>query len=141
MGSSRNASSLKDMEHPIPSTPTKPNLAGPATAGLTSRSWNGPRPPGLNRLPDDPATHPVRYLPGVGPRIGELLAAKGIETASDLIHFFPYRYLDRRRLDPIRTLSPGPKTVVGKVLSAGLLYLGRRRIYEIVLGDDTGAGS
>lgn len=69
------------------------------------------------------------------------MAEKGILTAADLLGFFPYKYLDRRSLSEIRTLAPGQGTVVGKVLSSGIVYLGRRRLFEIALGDETGVVS
>jgi len=33
---------------------------------------------------------PVQYVKGVGPRIGEILGAKGIYTVGDLLHYLPF---------------------------------------------------
>ncbi|MBI2982119.1 MAG: ATP-dependent DNA helicase RecG [Deltaproteobacteria bacterium] len=85
---------------------------------------------------------PVRFIPGVGPRLAELLREKRILTACDLLYFFPFRYIDRSRLDKVRTLSPGQKTVVGQVFGSGLVFFrNRRRLFEVILGDETGTVS
>jgi len=34
----------------------------------------------------------VKFVRGVGPQISEMLAAKGIETAEDLLYHLPFRY-------------------------------------------------
>ena len=33
---------------------------------------------------------PVQYVKGVGPRIADVLAAKGIRTVGDLLHYLPF---------------------------------------------------
>ena len=38
----------------------------------------------------------VMYVKGVGPRVAEMLAAKGIQTAEDLLYHLPFRYEDRQ---------------------------------------------
>ncbi len=86
--------------------------------------------------------HPLRYIKGVGPAIAELLAQKGIESLRDLLDFFPFKYLDRRSLTPIKSLTPGPDRVTaGRILTCGIAFGGRtrRKIFEILLGDDSGA--
>ena len=39
---------------------------------------------------------PIMYVKGVGPRVSEMLAAKGILTAEDLLYHLPFRYEDRQ---------------------------------------------
>jgi len=39
---------------------------------------------------------PVMYARGVGPKVAEMLAAKGIQTAEDLLYHLPFRYEDRQ---------------------------------------------
>jgi len=41
-------------------------------------------------------TTPVQYVKGIGPRLADVLAAKGIHTVDDLLHYLPFRYEDRR---------------------------------------------
>src|SRR6266571_2912775 len=48
----------------------------------------------------------VQYVKGIGPRIAEILAAKGIHTVDDLLHYLPFRYEDRvnpRGISELRT--------------------------------------
>ena len=46
------------------------------------------------------------YLPGVGPKRKEILVSQlNIKTWDDLIEYYPYKYVDRSRVYPIRELS------------------------------------
>ena len=49
----------------------------------------------------------LRSLPGVGPKVAEKLAARGLETVQDLWLHLPLRYEDRTRVTPIGALQPG----------------------------------
>ncbi|WP_341841276.1 ATP-dependent DNA helicase RecG [Chitinophaga caseinilytica] len=50
--------------------------------------------------------NPIEYLKGVGPQRGELLRKEiNIHTFRDLLEYFPFRYIDRTRIDKIRELS------------------------------------
>ncbi len=51
------------------------------------------------------AARPIQYVKGVGPRLAEKLAARGIRTPQDALYFFPKDYEDRRRMVPIRELA------------------------------------
>ena len=49
----------------------------------------------------------IQYLGGVGPKRAELLRRElGIETLSDLIHLYPFRYVDRSGITPIAEVRP-----------------------------------
>ncbi len=49
----------------------------------------------------------IKYLPGIGPKRGELLTKElGISTFRDLLYFFPFRYIDRSHIYTIRELLP-----------------------------------
>ena len=49
----------------------------------------------------------IQYLSGVGPKRAALLKSElGIETLNDLIHFYPFRYIDRSRVVPIAQVQP-----------------------------------
>ena len=38
----------------------------------------------------------IQYLPGVGPRRAALLRSElGVNTVGDLVHLYPFRYIDR----------------------------------------------
>ncbi len=49
----------------------------------------------------------IKYLPGIGPKRGELLSKElGIFTFRDLLYFFPFRYLDRSHIYTISEVVP-----------------------------------
>ena len=49
----------------------------------------------------------IKYLPGIGPKRGELLTKElGISTFGELLYFFPFRYIDRSHIYTIRALQP-----------------------------------
>ena len=58
-----------------------------------------------------------------------MLQSKGIETAEDLINYFPFRYEDRSNLKTIAQLAPGElATVIAEVRSAKVTGLRRRNL-------------
>ena len=49
----------------------------------------------------------IQFLPGVGPKRAQLLKSElGVETFSDLIHLYPFRYIDRSSLQKIADVRP-----------------------------------
>ncbi|MBI2889960.1 MAG: ATP-dependent DNA helicase RecG [Nitrospirae bacterium] len=83
---------------------------------------------------------PVRYVKGVGPKIGAALEAAGIRTLEDLVCFFPRTYEDRRSVTTFRNIRPGETvTTTGRVVGSRLrLTAGRRQLLEVTLTDGTG---
>jgi ATP-dependent DNA helicase RecG len=78
---------------------------------------------------------PVKYVKGVGPRIGEVLAAKGIHTVGDLLHYLPFRYEDRLNPRGIAELRPGEMaTVIGEVRNSGLFRTRKMPIFQLTIG-------
>src|ERR1700732_4872217 len=78
---------------------------------------------------------PVQYVKGVGPRIAEVLAAKGIHTVGDLLHYLPFRYEDRLNPRGISELRPGEMaTVVGEVRNSGLFRTRSMPIFQLTVG-------
>ncbi|MBS1605463.1 MAG: hypothetical protein JST42_22555, partial [Bacteroidetes bacterium] len=52
-------------------------------------------------------TNPIEYLKGVGPLRAELLKKElGIFTFQDLLEHFPYRHVDRTKVNLIREIGP-----------------------------------
>ena len=48
----------------------------------------------------------IKFLPGVGPKRAEMLAAEaGIQTFRDLLYYFPYKYIDKTRFYTISELD------------------------------------
>ncbi|NLU22281.1 MAG: ATP-dependent DNA helicase RecG [Phycisphaerae bacterium] len=89
-------------------------------AGATPRPNPSPKPGAQggaqNAPPAGPLDKPVQYLRGVGPARARLLANLGIHTVGDLIEFFPFRYEDQGRPQPIDTLIlDEPATVLGMI--------------------------
>jgi ATP-dependent DNA helicase RecG len=78
---------------------------------------------------------PVQYVKGVGPRIGEVLATKGIHTVGDLLHYLPFRYEDRLNPRGISELRPGEMaTVIGEVRNSGLFRTRKMPIFQLTVG-------
>ncbi|MGE0405685.1 MAG: ATP-dependent DNA helicase RecG [Candidatus Korobacteraceae bacterium] len=79
---------------------------------------------------------PVQYVKGIGPRLAEILAAKGITTVEDLLFYLPFRYEDRANPRRIGELRPGETaSIVGEVRSSMLFRTRRMPIFELVVGD------
>jgi ATP-dependent DNA helicase RecG len=77
----------------------------------------------------------VKFVRGVGPRVSEMLAEKGIQTAEDLLYHLPFRYEDRQNPRSLDELVPGEvASVIGEVRGAALMRTRRGPIYEITLG-------
>ncbi len=75
------------------------------------------------------------YVRGVGPRVAELLAAKDIQTAEDLLYHLPFRYEDRQNPRSLDELKPGEMaSVIAEVRGAALLRTRRMPIFEMTLG-------
>jgi len=78
---------------------------------------------------------PVQYVKGVGPRIAEVLAAKGIHSVGELLHYLPFRYEDRLNPRGISELRAGEMaTVVGEVRNSGLFRTRSMPIFQLTVG-------
>ncbi len=78
---------------------------------------------------------PVQYVKGIGPKLAEILAAKGIATVDDLLHYLPFRYEDRLNPRGIAELRPGEMaTVIGEVRNSGLFRTRRMPIFQLTVG-------
>ena len=74
----------------------------------------------------------VQYIKGIGPRLAEVLAAKGIRTLQDLLHYLPFRYEDRLNPRGIAELRPGEMaTVIAEVRTSGLFRTRRMPIFQM----------
>src|SRR5580700_5615584 len=80
-------------------------------------------------------TTPVQYVKGIGPRLAEILATKGIATVGDLLNYLPFRYEDRLNPRGIAELRPGEMaTVIGEVRNSGLFRTRRMPIFQLTVG-------
>ena len=82
----------------------------------------------------EPST-PVQFVKGIGPRIAEVLAAKGIQTVDDLLHYLPFRYEDRLNPRSVAELRAGEMaTVIAEVRNSGLFRTSRMPIFQLTVG-------
>src|SRR5580692_363523 len=80
-------------------------------------------------------TTPVQYVKGIGPKMAEILATKGIATVSDLLHYLPFRYEDRLNPRGIAELRAGEMaTVIAEVRNSGLFRTRRMPIFQLTVG-------
>jgi ATP-dependent DNA helicase RecG len=80
---------------------------------------------------------PVKYVKGVGPRIAESLAEKGITTVEDLLYYLPFRYEDRINPRTITELRTGEMaSLVAEVRTSGLFVTRRSgtRLFHMTAG-------
>ncbi|MGE5111753.1 MAG: ATP-dependent DNA helicase RecG [Acidobacteriaceae bacterium] len=78
---------------------------------------------------------PVQYVKGIGPRIAEALAAKGISTVEDLLYYLPFRYENRINPRTIAELKPGEMaSVIAEVRTAALFRTRRLPLFEMTAG-------
>src|SRR5437868_11169546 len=77
----------------------------------------------------------VQYVKGIGPRLSEILAAKGLRTVDDLLHYLPFRYEDRLNPRGIAELRAGEMaTVIAEVRTSGLFRTRRMPIFQMTAG-------
>ncbi|HVI58684.1 MAG TPA: ATP-dependent DNA helicase RecG [Luteimonas sp.] len=87
----------------------------------------------------DPAHLPLSGLPGVGPRVAEKFAARGLATLQDLWLLLPRQYEDRTRIAPIRGLQAGVPVQVEGVVEAVERGFRYRPLLRVAIGDDSNA--
>jgi ATP-dependent DNA helicase RecG len=75
------------------------------------------------------------YVKGVGPKVAEMLAPKGILTAEDLLYHLPFRYEDRQNPRSLDELQPGETaSVIAEVRGSALLRTHKAPIFELTVG-------
>jgi ATP-dependent DNA helicase RecG len=78
---------------------------------------------------------PVMYVKGVGPQVAQMLAAKGILIAEDLLYHLPFRYEDRQNPRSLDELLPGETaSVIAEVRGSLLLKTRKAPIFEMTVG-------
>ncbi|MBC9930715.1 ATP-dependent DNA helicase RecG [Chitinophaga qingshengii] len=86
-------------------------------------------------------SNPIEYLKGVGPQKGELLRKEaGIHTFGDLLQYFPFRYVDRTKIDKIASLSGYEDFVQirGRILRMEVVGENRSKRLVATFKDETG---
>lgn len=90
---------------------------------------------------NDTLLTPIEYLKGVGPQKGALLRKElHIHTFADLLHFFPYKYIDKSRYYKIRELqaSLAEVQIVGKIIGVKTVDQKRGQRLQALFADETG---
>lgn len=78
----------------------------------------------------------IEELNGMGRGVARRLRKKGLRTLWDLLNFLPVRYEDRRDLKRIAQIREGEiSPFKGKILALGEVNYGRRKVFEVVVGD------
>ncbi len=83
----------------------------------------------------------IKFLSGVGPRKAEILNKElGIFTCSDLLYYFPYKYVDRTKFYTCREITGemGYVQIIGKIRSVELSGTGAKARLSALLYDETG---
>lgn len=84
---------------------------------------------------------PIVYLKGVGPKRAELLQKElGVFTYEQLLHHYPFRYIDRTRFYKINELNPDMPLVqvIGKIMTKETIGEKQKRRIVARFGDETG---
>ncbi|MBK8928120.1 MAG: ATP-dependent DNA helicase RecG [Chitinophagaceae bacterium] len=84
---------------------------------------------------------PIEYLTGISAQRGELLRKElNISTFSDLLNHFPYRHVDKTKVDKIAALKSSIEYayVAGTLISLELITTGKTRRLVGILKDNTG---
>lgn len=85
----------------------------------------------------------IKFLPGVGEKRAALLASElGIRSVGDLLHHYPYRYIDRTKIYRIGELSEDNASsfvqLRGRIVGKAFLGEGRKQRLSATLADSTG---
>ena len=85
----------------------------------------------------------IKFLPGVGEKRAALLSSElGIKTVGDLLHYYPYRYIDRTKVYRIASLSEENSNAFvqlrGRIVGKAFLGEGRKQRLSATLADSTG---
>src|SRR6056297_2306261 len=85
---------------------------------------------------------PIQFLKGVDEKRAELLSSElNLDTFEDLLHYYPFRYIDRSRYYTIRELTATPTQVQirGRFTRKEELGTGNKRRLKAVFSDNTGS--
>ncbi|WP_159016508.1 ATP-dependent DNA helicase RecG [Cognatiluteimonas profundi] len=94
---------------------------------------------GLSPALSDVGETSLGTLPGVGPRVAEKLAARGLVTLQDLWLQLPRQYEDRTSILPIRDLRPGVAAQVEGMVEAVERGFRYRPMLRVAIVDDSRA--
>ncbi len=111
-------------------------------SGTTSLKSSTSKRPAADKPVATGVETPVQFVKGVGPRLGAILASRGISTVKDLLTFFPRAYEDRSKLSRVSELQEGIQTTVAvQVIGSRQIPIrGRgKSMLEVRTSDETGS--
>lgn len=85
---------------------------------------------------------PIEYLKGVGPKRAALLRSEiGVQTFDDLLHYFPFRYIDKSKVHKVSEINSELAWVQLKGTITNMTKIGKGRGQRLcaLLNDDTGS--
>ena len=81
----------------------------------------------------------IQFLPGVGPKRASLLQRElEVETISDLLHLYPFRYIDRSRYTLIADVHPDLAWVQVKARVASRNLISMKHL-SVIIEDESGS--
>ncbi|MBV6405748.1 MAG: ATP-dependent DNA helicase RecG [Flavobacteriales bacterium] len=85
---------------------------------------------------------PIEFLKGVGPQRGEVFRKElGIATFNDLLHHFPFRYVDRSKFHAVKDAQEEGAAVQLKGTLSGIKQVGQKQGRRITATLSDGTGS
>lgn len=84
---------------------------------------------------------PIQFVKGVGPKLGDVLRKKGVETVQGLLEWYPRAYEDRRAARNIASLRPEEVVSLrAQVVRVSSFNMGnsKRKIYDVTVRDGSG---
>jgi ATP-dependent DNA helicase RecG len=85
---------------------------------------------------------PIEFLKGVGPQRAELLQQElGVFTFNDLLHYYPFRYVDRTKVNKVSELTPDLPYVQLHGKLSQLKVLGKTNQQRLIGKFSDGSGS
>jgi ATP-dependent DNA helicase RecG len=83
----------------------------------------------------------IKFLPGVGPKRAELLQKElNISTFGDMLHFYPFRYVDRSKFYSVREIDSAAAFIQLRGRITGMQMLGEHKGRRLVATLDDGTG-
>ncbi len=83
----------------------------------------------------------IMYLKGVGPKLGYLLNKLGIYTVSDLLYYFPRKYVDYSTRTRIKDLEIGETTTIFGTIRSVQAYTSKNNLGVLKVKISDGSGS
>jgi ATP-dependent DNA helicase RecG len=126
---------IRNRGEQIPTKLFDPDRLSAYNAGMSSMIQ------GSTKQPLKPDT-PVQFVKGIGPKRAEKLIAEGIRTLSDILDYPPFRYEDRTRFQPIRSLTDGDWALIRAEVCSSNDQVSSRRgmsIVTVLVRDSAGA--